>query len=96
MSGHCPKCGDYTEEDDSRLCSGCLGNPFQCPSLHYWSGGLRCVLAVGHDGRCCGPMRNNGNGSATRTWWYSENGKFKSHDHYETKYFSNASQEPRQ
>lgn len=24
MSGHCPKCGTYHEEDDDRLCSGCL------------------------------------------------------------------------
>lgn len=24
MSGHCPKCGTYHEEDDDRLCSSCL------------------------------------------------------------------------
>lgn len=24
MSGHCPKCGAYHEEDVDRLCSGCL------------------------------------------------------------------------
>ena len=23
MSGHCPKCGEYCEEDDSRPCDGC-------------------------------------------------------------------------
>jgi hypothetical protein len=26
MSGHCPKCGDYTEEDEYRLCSRCAAS----------------------------------------------------------------------
>lgn len=26
MSGHCPRCGTYCEEDDYRLCSSCLSS----------------------------------------------------------------------
>lgn len=31
MSGHCPKCGAYHEEDDDRLCSAC--EVTKCPCV---------------------------------------------------------------
>ena len=39
MSGHCPKCGAYHEEDDDRLCPACKPKPISLDELR--AAGLR-------------------------------------------------------
>jgi hypothetical protein len=46
MSGHCPKCGDYHEEDDSRPCAKCDG------IAHGF------MLVIGGTGGLVGPVAN--------------------------------------
>lgn len=63
-------------------------NEQACPSVHLWSG-VRCIRALGHDGLCWSKAVR-GNGFITRIEWRSENGKFKSHHQYDSKYPTNA------
>ena len=37
MSGHCPKCGDYCEEDDSRRCAKCATTPDDPKAAEEWA-----------------------------------------------------------
>lgn len=37
MSGHCPKCGDYCEEDDSRPCAKCATTPDERKAAEEWA-----------------------------------------------------------
>lgn len=37
MSGHCPKCGDYCEEDDSRRCAKCATTPDERKAAEEWA-----------------------------------------------------------
>lgn len=62
----------------------------RCPSIHVWSD-QRCIRPAGHDGKCWGMAQpDHERGTITRAHWWSENGVFKSHNWYETKYLKNA------
>jgi hypothetical protein len=63
----------------------------KCNIVHGWSGdGVRCIREKGHDGQCWSrAMPDQKNGTVTRVYWLSENGRFKSHSHYDTKYPTN-------
>ena len=37
MSGHCPKCGDYCEEDDARPCAKCATTPDERKAAEEWA-----------------------------------------------------------
>lgn len=45
MSGHCPRCGVYQEEDDSRVCSDCQVTMI-CPACEMQSYALMCPECV--------------------------------------------------
>jgi len=61
-----------------------------CNSFHEF-GGMRCIRAKGHDGRCwCKAGPADPTGAITRGEWKSVNGKFVKHYEYFTTYCINA------
>jgi hypothetical protein len=65
----------------------------RCGSFHIHAG-VRCIRHKGHDGLCWSKAQAGGLGSISRCEWYSENGAFKTHHQYNTRYPSNATPDP--
>ena len=66
MSGHCPRCGVYAEEDDDRLCASCKGDratpqPPTLDELRDWH--------AKRAGWVYEPEQTDGMGHCCSYWW---------------------------